>query len=63
MLTNFFLARRQHFYGRHSVTNTALPIGITKTDNAGIPLAQPTNAAVQILTVEYNPSSANQAQE
>jgi hypothetical protein len=63
MLTNFVLARRQHFYGKHSVTNTALPIGITKDLNAGIPTDQPGDALVLISGIEYNPTSGNQDQE
>jgi len=63
LLTNFFLARRQHFYGRHCITNTALAIGITKTNNAGIPLTQPTNAVVEIAGLEYNPPTTNQSHE
>ncbi len=63
MLAQFFRARRQHFYGKHSVTNTALPIGISKTQNAGIPLAQPSNVVVRIAQFEFNPSNGNQAHE
>ena len=63
-IINVFMApRRQHFYGKHSVTNTALTIGINKTNNAGIPLAQPTNAALAIVAWDYNPVSANQDEE
>lgn len=63
LLQQFFYPRRQHFYGKHSVINTALPIGITKTQNAGIPVSQPASAAIQIANFEFNPSSGNQAQE
>jgi hypothetical protein len=63
LLQQFFYPRRQHFYGRHSVTNTALPIGTTKSQNAGIPLAQPPNVPITIVGIEFNPSSANQQQE
>ncbi len=63
LLNQFILARRQHFYGKHSVTNSALPIGVANVNNAGIPLAQPTNAVIQIASFEYNPSSGNQGQE
>jgi Lamin Tail Domain len=45
------------------VTNTALAIGISKANNAGIPLAQPTNAAVSIVAWDYNPVSGNQQEE
>src|SRR6266496_6084883 len=57
MLTEFVAKRRIHYYGKHSITNTALPVGITKTSNAGIPLAQPTNATIAINAVEYDPAS------
>jgi len=63
LLNDFFINRRNHFYGKHSVTNTALAIGITKTSNAGIPLAQPTNAVVSIIGWDYNPVSGNQDEE
>ncbi len=63
LINDFIAKRRAHFYGKHSVTNLALPIGINKTDNAGIPLAQPTNAVVTILSWDYNPASGNQEQE
>jgi hypothetical protein len=63
MLTNFVMARRNHFYGKHSVTNTALPIGVTKDQNAGIPLDQTGDANVFIHSFEVNPSSGNQQQE
>ncbi|HYV32370.1 MAG TPA: lamin tail domain-containing protein, partial [Candidatus Binatia bacterium] len=63
MLTEFVAKRRIHFYGKHSITNTALPVGISKTQNAGIPLAQPTNANVAVAALDYNPSSHNQAEE
>jgi len=63
LLTDFLDNRRRHFYGKHSVTNTTLPIGISKTSNAGIPLAQPTNAGLSIVAWDYNPISDNQDQE
>ncbi|MCI0746248.1 MAG: lamin tail domain-containing protein [Verrucomicrobia subdivision 3 bacterium] len=63
MLTNFVHARRNHFYGKHSVTNAALAIGITKDRNAGIPLDQSATAVVEIRAIEFNPSSGNQEQE
>lgn len=63
MLTNFVAARRLHFYGKHSVTNTGLPIGIANDNNAGIPLAQPTNAVVSIIGWDFNPVSGNQDEE
>ena len=63
LLNDFVNNRRSHFYGKHSVTNTALPIGITKTNNAGIPLAQASNAVVSIVGWDYNPVSGNQDEE
>ncbi|MDB6034785.1 MAG: hypothetical protein JWM16_5123, partial [Verrucomicrobiales bacterium] len=63
LLSNFFIARRYHFYGKHSITNTALPVGISKDMNAGIPLAQSVDAVVVISGIEFNPSSGNQDQE
>jgi hypothetical protein len=61
--TNFFQLRREHFYGKHSVANGALQIGITKTNNAGIPLDQPGDAVMYIAAMDVNPSSANQDHE
>jgi hypothetical protein len=63
LLTDFLNNRRRHLYGKHSVTNTALAIGIGKTQNAGIPLAQPTNATLAIIGWDYNPVSSNQDEE
>jgi len=63
LLQQFLYPRRDHFYVKHSVTNSALAIGITKTQNAGIPLAQPPSAVIQITSIEANPSSGNQGQE
>jgi len=63
LLQQFYYLRRQHFYGKHSVSNTALSIGITKPQNAGIPLSQAPNAYVAITGVEFSPVSANQDQE
>lgn len=63
LLQQFFYPRRQHFYGKHSVTNTALAIGTSKTQNAGFPLAQPAESSVTVVSVEFNPASGNQGQE
>lgn len=63
LLQQFFYPRRQHFYGKHSVTNTALPVGTSKTQNAGFPLPQPLESHVAVAGVEFNPASANQGQE
>ncbi|HOP97341.1 MAG TPA: lamin tail domain-containing protein [Verrucomicrobiota bacterium] len=63
LIHGFIAGRRQHLYGKHSITNKALPIGIAKHQNAGIPLAQPTNATIVISGVEFNPASGNQDEE
>jgi len=65
MINEFVVKRRLHFFGKHSITNAspAFPVGITKTNNAGIPLPQPDDAQIFITAVEYNPASGNQAQE
>ena len=63
LISDFIVKRRLHFYGKHSVTNTGLPIGTNKTQNAGIPLSQPPSAVISVAGVEFNPGSTNQAQE
>jgi hypothetical protein len=67
MLEQFFRARRQHFYGKHSVTNTQLPLynGVGPASNtvAGIPAAQAVDLVLQIGQIEFNPSSGNQGHE
>ena len=63
LLTLFLEKRRQHFYGKHSVTNTAMAVGVASSKNAGIPLAQPANAVIAIASMEVNPASGNQDQE
>jgi len=68
LLDEFFLRRRVHFYGKHLITNTALPL-FNQTINpahntvAGIPLEQPTNVLVNIGRIESNPSSGLQGHE
>jgi hypothetical protein len=65
MISDFVVKRRIHYYVTHSVTNNrpGFVVGITKTNNAGIPLPQPADARIDIAGVEYNPASGNQAQE
>jgi hypothetical protein len=63
LLNQFIEPRRRHWYLTHSITNTARAIGINNANNAGIPMAQPDDAAPEILGVEFNPLSGNQAQE
>ncbi len=63
LFNEFINLRRNHWNGTHCVTNTAKPIGITPTSNAGIPVSQPVNAFVALHSVEFSPSSGNQDQE
>jgi hypothetical protein len=63
LLERFFLLRRNHLYGKHSITNTALPVGITKDRNAGIPLEQASTIILNFGQIDFNPASGNQAQE
>ncbi len=63
LLTQFVGPRRRHWYVTHSITNTARPIGITPSSNAGIPLSQSPGAFVTVVDLDFNPTSANQAQE
>ena len=63
ILEKYFQGRRQSFYGKHTVNNTALPIGIRKDQNAGIPNAQPGDALIQVHSYEISPLSGNQDQE
>lgn len=63
LIGKFLGPRRQHLFGTHCVTNTAKPVGLSWTSNAGIPSSQPTNTAVYILAFDYNPVSGNQNEE
>ena len=63
LINYFIIPRRQHFYGTHSITNTAKVIGIGTNNNAGIPLSQPADATIMVAQVEYNPGSGNQLHE
>jgi len=68
MITQFIHARRQHFYGTHSITNTARPLFngvINPASNtvAGIPLAQASNLVMLIGAMDFKPSSGNQGHE
>ena len=63
LIERFIIPRRHHFYVTHSITNTSKPIGIGTNSNAGIPLAQPSDAQVEIGRVEYNPAGGNQLHE
>jgi hypothetical protein len=63
LFTEFINLRRIHFNETHSVANGAKPIGLFRTNNAGIPLTQPANAVIRIFSAEVNPSGGNQLQE
>jgi hypothetical protein len=68
MITQFIHARRQHFYVRHSVTNTSRPLYngvINPASNtvAGIPAAQASNLVMLIGQMDFKPSSGNQGHE
>ena len=63
LFTQFINPRRHHWNVVHSVANTAKPIGITPTSNAGIPLSQPSGLVLQITGLDYNPASTIQEQE
>ena len=63
LLNQFIEPHRRHWYITHCITNTARAIGINSANNAGIPLSQPEEATPEILDVESNPVSGNQAQE
>lgn len=63
LLNQFIGPRRNHWYATHSITNTLKTIGIGNANNAGIPLEQPQNLTLDIVGVEFNPSSGNQLQE
>ena len=63
LFNEFIDLRRIHFSVTHNITNVAKPLGIAKTSNAGIPQSQPANLPLQIVSLDFNPSSGNQAQE
>jgi hypothetical protein len=63
LFNEFINPRRNHWNATHSITNTAKPIGINRTDNAGIPVSQPPNPALYLASVDVNPSSRIQGQE
>jgi hypothetical protein len=63
LLTQFVPPRRRHWYATHSITNTAKPLGLGNSFNAGLPLAQPADAAVSIIAWDVNPASGNQDEE
>lgn len=63
LFTQFLPLRRSHWYITHSITNTAKPLGLGNAYNAGLPLSQPSNAAVSIVAWDVNPASGNQDHE
>jgi hypothetical protein len=68
MLEQFVRARRNHFYGRHLVTNTALSLyngAINPGSNtcAGIPLGQASNLVLRVNQIEAMPGTGNQGHE
>ena len=63
LINQFVVPRRRHWYATHSITNRARPIGISSSSNAGIPLVQPEDAALEVVDVDFNPVSADQSQE
>jgi CotH protein/lamin tail-like protein/Big-like domain-containing protein/thrombospondin type 3 repeat protein/immunoglobulin I-set domain protein len=62
-IAQYLIPRRVHLYGTHSVTNTAKPIGLANSNNAGIPVTQPTNLVIGISGFDFNPASGNQEEE
>lgn len=63
LLTQFLPPRRRHWYGTHCVTNTAKPLGLGNSFNAGLPLSQPATAVISIVGWDLNPGSGNQDEE
>jgi hypothetical protein len=63
LFTHFIEPRRVHWWVTHCITNTARPIGLTNTANAGIPISQPANAYIAVHAIEFSPASGNQAEE
>ncbi len=63
LIRQFVKPRRQHWYGTHSITNTARTIGIGNNNDAGIPLFQKPNASFVVAGVDFNPAGGNQEQE
>ena len=62
-INQYIVPRRRHWFVTHSITNTARAIGIFNTNNAGIPLSQPTNALISVAGLDYSPVSGNQDEE
>ncbi|HXJ60251.1 MAG TPA: lamin tail domain-containing protein, partial [Verrucomicrobiae bacterium] len=63
LLSGFLYPRVTHLLEHHCVTNTALPLGITPGSNAGLPVAQPQDAAIALFDLQPTPASGVAAQE
>ncbi len=63
LFNQFIEPRRRHWAVTHCVTNTAKPIGIGNNNNAGIPISQPPDAVLEVVDLDFNPSSGNQLHE
>ena len=65
MINEFIVKRRIHFHNKHVITaaTPSFPVGIGKTNNAGIPQAQFSTASLALFAVEYNPATGNQNHE
>ena len=63
LITQFIVPRRTHWWVTHSVTNSTKTIGLSNSFNAGLPTFQSTNAALALVSLEFNPASGNQAEE
>lgn len=63
LVNQFVGPRRQHWYVTHCITNTSRPLGTGNPQNAGIPLSQPPNLPLAVVSVDFNPVGGNQEQE
>lgn len=63
LFNQFIEPRRRHWAITHCITNTAKPIGIGNNNNAGIPTNQPPDAVLEMVDLDFNPTSGNQLHE
>ncbi len=63
LIEQFLGPRRLHFFVTHCITNTSKPVGLTWSNNAGIPVSQPLLPSLRFAALEYSPVSGNQDQE
>jgi len=63
LFSQFLAPRRVHLFVNHCITNSSRPLGLAVPNNAGIPVSQPPNVILRIVSVEANPSSRRQEQE